>query len=194
MTDLYPAVHVFVGSFLALLVVWWLAVRPYSEARALAAARRASAANWRQTELQAAYDEAVSELPRAKYEWRIAGEALNLAAIEHIGSENGYFSEMNPLVDPFWADERKAFEHWRKTFHSVQETYFALHHKKLHEYRDWEGRYGCDEEHYRFFYRTDDEAKEFARMHAEHHKVSKDIARGKFQSKLDVLIAERAAR
>jgi hypothetical protein len=79
---------------------------------------------------------------------------------------------MNPRIDALWTAERKAFEHWRKTFRSVQETYFALRGKNLHEYRDWEGRYRCDEEPYRFFYHTDDGLKESARMIEEHHKLN----------------------
>jgi hypothetical protein len=62
--DLYAILHVFAGSFLALLACWCLVVRPYLVAQTLAARWRASDAQRRQ--LQAAYDEAASELPRAK--------------------------------------------------------------------------------------------------------------------------------
>jgi hypothetical protein len=94
---------------------------------------------------------------------------------------------MNPLIDTLWTAERNAFEHWRNTFRSAQETYRALHGKKLHEYHDWEGRYGCDEEHYRFFYCTDDELKDTARRTEENQKVIKDAARLKWQEKLNAL-------
>jgi hypothetical protein len=198
MTDLYPIAHVFVGGFLALLACWWLVVRPYLAAAALAADRRANDAKRKQIELQDAFDAAVTALPRAKYDWREAKEALEIAATEHTGSPISYIAigeeEMNPAVDPLWWAERRAFEHWKKAFRTVQETYFALHGAVLHEYRDREGRYGGDEEAYRFFYDTDEALAETARNHAKKHELDKEWAKSKWQKRIDALFAERDAR
>ena len=191
MTDLHPIAYVFMGAFLALLACWWLVVRPYLAAAAFAACQRANDAHQKLVELQAAYDEAANELPRAKFEWKAAIEALEIAATEETGSEISYIpygeEKMAPHIDALFLAERQAFEHWQKTFRSVRQTYFALHGEKLHEYRDWEGRYGCDEEHYRFFYKTDDDLKTDAQRFAKSHEVRKKIALGKWEEKLEAL-------